>query len=103
MYVERHFNELLQSTKQQIATLLQKRTRLQKFMDEAGIQYLSGGSTFYFFVSIRNFFGTDQEFAKILLIRHKISVVPGSAYGDTTSRFIRLSFGTESDADIAGG
>ena len=54
----------------------------------------------YFFVSIENFYGSDEEFAKILLIRYKIAVVPGSAYGDTTHRFIRLSFGTETDEDI---
>lgn len=100
MYVEKHFSELLKSTKKQIDALLAKRERLQRYMDKIKINYLSGGSTFYFFVSIENFYGSDEEFAKILLIRYKIAVVPGSAYGDTTHRFIRLSFGTETDEDI---
>ena len=31
-----------------------------------------------------------------LLYNHKVSVVPGSAYGISTYRYIRISFGTES-------
>ena len=44
--------------------------------------------------------GTDVDFAKILLDQDNISVVPGSSYGASTGRFVRISFGTESDERI---
>ena len=56
---------------------------------------MSGDSTFYFFISIERFIGTDLDFSNYLLYNHKISVVPGSAYGVSTNRYIRVSFGTE--------
>ena len=31
-----------------------------------------------------------------MLKKHRIAVVPGSAYGNSTKRFIRVGFGTES-------
>ncbi len=57
---------------------------------------MEGNSTFYFFISIENFIGTDLEFSNYLLYNHRVSVVPGSAYGISTNRYIRVSFGTES-------
>ena len=64
------------------------------------LKYLAGNATFYFFISIGSFPGTDKDFANFLLINHKIAVVPGSAYGLSTNRFIRVSIGTENKTSI---
>ena len=41
-----------------------------------------------------------MEFSLSLLLEEKISVVPGSAYGKSTDRFVRISIGTESEERI---
>ena len=65
-----------------------------------GLQYLPGSATFYFFVSIESFGGSDLEFSLSMLLEDGVSVVPGSAYGESTSRFVRLSIGTEPEEKI---
>ena len=40
------------------------------------------------------------DFALHLLMKHHVAVVPGSAYGQTTDRFVRISIGTETEARI---
>ena len=69
-------------------------------MDEIGLKYLSGNATFYFFVSVGNYSGCVHDLALYLLLEKGISVVPGSAYGATVDRFIRVSIGTESEERI---
>ena len=65
-------------------------------MKELKLVFLSGTATFYYFINIDKFIGTDIEFINLLLTKYNISAVPGSAYGRSTSRFIRISIGTES-------
>ena len=100
MYIEKYFDKMIEHTSLQIKSLLIKRASIIKYMNKIDLKYLDGNATFYFFVSIDDFPGTDKDFANYLLISHKIAVVPGSAYGRSTNRFIRVSIGTETKTSI---
>jgi aspartate aminotransferase/aminotransferase len=67
---------------------------------KAGLTALRGSATFYFFISIGNFPGSSKDFALKLLTEQHVAVVPGSAYGDSTDRFVRVSIGTEPEERI---
>jgi len=99
-YVAEYFDEIIGATLPQVRKVVEKRRRIAAVMDQIGLVRLPGASTFYFFVSIGDFSGTSMEFAIHLLLRHGIAVVPGSAYGESTERFIRISIGTEDESRI---
>ncbi len=94
------FDKMIEHTSLQIKNLLIKRIAIIKYMNKIDLKYLDGNATFYFFISIDGFPGTDKDFANFLLISYKIAVVPGSAYGRSTNRFIRVSIGTENKISI---
>jgi aspartate/methionine/tyrosine aminotransferase len=96
MYCEKYFSEILSRTLPQVARTTEKRRLVRGIMDKVGLKYLAGSATFYFFVSIGNFPGSSSEFALSMLLDKNIAVVPGSAYGESTDRFVRISIGTES-------
>lgn len=100
MYCATYFDRLLEATLPQVRAVVDKRARVAAMMTKAGLSHLPGGTTFYFFVSIGDFPGSSQDFALSLLLRNRIAVVPGSAYGESTGRFVRVSIGTESDERI---
>lgn len=95
-YLERHFDEILDITRPQIADVVRRRGELAAFMDGLGMSYLDGSSTFYFFVSIAASGATSEEFCTRLLTEHHVSTVPGIGYGASCDGFIRVSVGTES-------
>ena len=103
MYCEKYFDRLLSVTLPQVRQVVEKRRRLRAALDETGLKALAGGATFYFFVSIGNYPGSSTEFALNLLKRRGVAVVPGSAYGESTDRFVRVSIGTESEERIRHG
>lgn len=69
-------------------------------MDRLGVGRLPGSATFYLFGSMGGFQGTSLDFALHLLLDRQVSVVPGSAYGASTNRFVRNSIGAESEERI---
>ncbi|CAA9358964.1 MAG: Aspartate aminotransferase [uncultured Gemmatimonadetes bacterium] len=95
-YLERHFEAVLDITRPQIADVMRRRRELAGFMDELGLAYLPGDSTFYFFVSIAPSALSSEEFCTRLLTEHRVSTVPGIGYGQSCDRFIRVSVGAES-------
>ena len=99
-YLEKYFEKIVGITLPQVRQVVDKRERIRREMDRLGMHYLPGSGTFYFFVAIDNFPGTDMDLALALLVYHGVAVVPGSAYGTSTQRFVRLSVGTESDERI---
>lgn len=99
-YLEKYFEKIVGITLPQVRQVVDKRERIRREMDRIGMNYLPGSGTFYFFVAIDNFPGSDLDLALALLVYHGIAVVPGSAYGASTQRFIRVSVGTESDERI---
>jgi aspartate aminotransferase/aminotransferase len=101
MYCAEYFDQLLEITLPQVRQVVEKRQRVASLLTQAGLTSLGGNATFYFFVSIGNFPGTSQEFAMNLLLKDRVGVVPGSAYGESTDRFVRISIGTETEPRIA--
>jgi aspartate aminotransferase/aminotransferase len=99
-YLARHFDAITAATVPQARAVAEKRARIAQIMDEFSLHHMNGGGTFYFFVSIEDFPGSALDFALTLLLEDGIAVVPGSAYGESTSRFIRISVGTESEPRI---
>ena len=95
-YMVKYFDNIIAHTLPQVREVVEKRNRVKELFDLYNIKYLSGGATFYFFVSIENYAGSSWDFAVKLLHQHDIAVVPGSAYGKSTERFIRFSIGAES-------
>ena len=78
--------------------MVEKRKRVEKMISDLSMVCLPEAYV-YFFVSIQGYSGTSLEFS----LSHslgKISVVPGSAYGKSTDRFVRISIGTESEERI---
>jgi aminotransferase len=98
-YVEKHFEDILRITLPQIKELLRKRKELSDYMDEIGLKYLEGNSTFYFFVSIEPSVFCSEDFCTKLLFDEYISTVPGLGYGISCDKFIRVSVGTASMED----
>ena len=95
-YLEKYFDNILNVTRPQIKSLLKKRDKVKKILNKNKLKFLNGTSTFYFLIDIKSFKGTATAFALRLLNKHRIAVVPGSAYGNSTKKFIRLGIGTES-------
>lgn len=100
LYLIEYFDDILSHTLPQVHSVVEKRERIRQRMDEIGLSYLPGNATFYFFVSVGDYPGSVHDLALYLLVEKGISVVPGSAYGATVDRFIRISIGTESEERI---
>lgn len=96
LYLERHFEDILDITKPQIRVVLERRALLAEYMDELGLQRLRGAATFYFFVALDGSTLTSEEFCDRLLAERGVCVVPGAGYGESCDGFIRVSVGTES-------
>ncbi len=59
--------------------------------DIPGINYIRPQSGMFIMVDIRKYNENDTEFAQHLLASQRVSVLPGSAFGSSTSGHIRLS------------
>ncbi len=99
-YLARYFDDIIKITLPQVKSVVEKRLRVENMLKKNELKFLPGSTTFYFFVNIEDFPAPSLDFSLYLLLKHKIAVVPGSAYGESTERFIRLSIGTESEERI---
>lgn len=99
-YLATYFDDILSFTLSQVKSVVEKRRWVAKRMDEIGLQYLPGNTTFYFFVKTDPYCGNIHDLALYLLLEKGICVVPGSAYGKTTTHFLRISIGAESEERI---
>jgi aminotransferase len=61
---------------------------------EAGLACHSPGGAFYAFPSIKATGLSERDFAYGLLERHKVAMVPGTAFGPDGAGFVRASFAT---------
>ncbi|SEK83009.1 aspartate aminotransferase [Pseudobutyrivibrio ruminis] len=96
LYLVRYFDDLIKITTPQIKEVVIKRNEVVKYIESLAIKCLDGNSTFYIFMNIGDYKYSSLELGLYLLMKYKISVVPGQAYGKSTERFIRISVGTES-------
>jgi aspartate/methionine/tyrosine aminotransferase len=99
----RYFDVLLAGGDPQMRAVVAKRAQVAQYLDEVGLDYLDGNTTFYLFVSIAPTTLTSEDFSTRLLMEEHVSVVPGSGYGRSCDSFVRLSVGTTSLADIRAG
>ena len=97
-YVAKYLEKIYEFTDPQIEDILAKRRAVLDMLNGLGIRALEGSSTFYFFVEAVSLGvkGSVIDYCLHLLINHGISTVPGTAYGESTRGFVRLSIGTES-------
>jgi aspartate aminotransferase/aminotransferase len=100
LYLSEHLFDVYDACYPQIQKLLTKRKKVEDILRKYEVPFISGSATFYLFVDIRSSVMNSDQFADTLLTEHKVAVVPGSAYGETTSGFIRLSIGTEPLSDV---
>ena len=100
MYVAHYFDDIVKVTLPQAMEVVKKRKIVTEFMREIGLEPLNGSATFYIFMSIGDYQYSSMELGLYLLMKYKISVVPGLAYGQSTDRFIRIGVGAESIEDI---
>lgn len=99
-YIVRYFKDIISVTLPQIEDVVRKRQRIEKFLDAVGLECMRGEATFYFLINLHNFPGSSLDFALELLTKHQVAVVPGIAYGNSCSRFIRMGIGAESEERI---
>jgi aspartate aminotransferase/aminotransferase len=99
-YMARYFDDVINITLPQVTEVVEKRDRVGAYMKQIGLKPMGGSSTFYYFVSIDPYEGSSMDLSLDLLLTHGIAVVPGSAYGKSTERFVRVSIGTESEERI---
>jgi aspartate aminotransferase/aminotransferase len=102
-YLVKHFDEILEVTDPQIKAVVEKRGKVAQMLEEAGLDFLPGTSTFYLFVSIAPSALGSEAFCTRLLEEQHVCVVPGIGYGHSCDGFVRLSVGTESLEDIRTG
>jgi aminotransferase len=95
LYLEKHFQDILDVTRPQISELAKIRARLSEFIESIELKRVDGNATFYFFISIAPSKLTSEEFAMQLLLKHHVCVVPGIGYGTSCDGYVRVSFGSE--------
>lgn len=99
-YLEKNFERLLEHTLPQAKEVTKKRNALEKYAESIGLHPMGGAATFYIFISVEQYQHTSLDLAMQLLFQHHISVVPGSAYGESTEKFIRISVGTAEEEEM---
>ena len=70
----------------------QRRRYLLHAFKEMGLPCFEPGGAFYVFPCIKEFGMTSEEFAIKFLEQEKVSVVPGTAFGDCGEGFLRISY-----------
>lgn len=70
----------------------ERRRFLVKELREMGMPCFEPMGAFYVFPNISRFGMTSEEFAKILLEKEHVAVVPGSAFGTCGEGFLRISY-----------
>jgi aspartate/methionine/tyrosine aminotransferase len=87
---------LQETIKPEIQEILDKRVKVLEILDSHKISYLSGSATFYVFIDVSKWITNTKNFCIDLLKFYNVSMIPGVAYGKSTSSFLRISFGVES-------
>lgn len=100
MYLSKYFDDIINITLPQVKEVVKKRARIINYMEEIGLKYLKGSSTFYIFLDVKDIKEDVLDFCLYLLFKYGIATVPGSAYGKSTNKFIRIGIGAESEERI---
>ena len=82
--------------RQRAAYRRRRDTLLGLLDDVTGLHCPEPEGTFYAFASFPAEWGDSRDVARALLEREGVVVTPGSAYGETTRHYLRMSFATTS-------
>lgn len=72
----------------------QRRRFMVSNLNRIGLDCFEPKGAFYVFPSIQSTGLTSEEFATQLLMKHKVAVVPGTAFGESGEGFVRCSYAT---------
>lgn len=75
----------------------QRRRLMVTNLNRIGLECFEPKGAFYVFPSIQSTGLTSEEFATQLLMKYKVAVVPGTAFGDSGEGFVRCSYATSID------
>ena len=100
LYLSKYFDKIISITLPQAKKVVEKRRIIDLYCRDIGLVPLEGSATFYLFIHVGDYNRTTIELALYLLFMYNICVVPGSAYGNSTERFVRISVGAETISDI---
>ncbi len=100
MYVAEYFDKMSEIALPQARAVTEKRKAIERYIDHIGLSRIDGSATFYFFIGLDGYSRTSMDFAMYLLLKYSIAVVPGSAYGKSTDKFIRIGVGVESESTL---
>lgn len=95
LYLIKYFDDLAELTLPQARQVVQKRAEIVDYIQSIGLHPMEGSGTFYIFLHIDGYRYSSLDLAYYLLMKYHIAVVPGSAYGKSTERFIRIGIGAE--------
>lgn len=79
-----------------------RRDKVCELFKQAGIKAFYPRGAFYIMVDISEAGMSSDEFALALLKEEKVSVAPGSTFGKSADKMIRLSFATEENELLEG-
>lgn len=74
-----------------------RRNLLMSYFDELKITYKPPQGAFYFFIDIKKFGMTSEDFCNFLLNEARVAVVPGSAFGEEGKGHVRVSYAADYD------
>lgn len=72
-----------------------RRQLIHQGLNQLGLPTFEPHGAFYAFPSVHNTGLSDEVFAERLLAEEKVAVVPGSAFGEAGSGFVRCSYATK--------
>jgi len=75
----------------------ERRRFLLSRLSQLGMPAFEPLGAFYIFPSISKYAASSDEFATQLLMKEKLAVVPGTAFGDSGEGFIRISYAYSMD------
>ena len=71
-----------------------RRNYIVEALNQIGLNCHLPGGAFYVFPSIQNTGLTSEQFAEQLLMKERVAVVPGNAFGESGEGYIRCSYAT---------
>jgi len=93
--------EALRGSGGSVAEMKREYKRRREFivsrLNEIGLHCPMPEGTFYVFPSIKNTGMNSAEFAKSLLYKEKVAVVPGTAFGSQGEGYIRIAYASSMD------
>ncbi|MDF2856152.1 MAG: aromatic amino acid aminotransferase [Neobacillus sp.] len=90
--------EALRNTSDEVENMRKSYRRRRNYvvqsLNNIGLDCHTPGGAFYVFPSIKSTGLTSEQFAEQLLLKEKVAVVPGTAFGESGEGYVRCSYAT---------